>query len=1089
MTTKLRKLGAILLFSLCASSYSQNLQISGGNNFSSVVCNQQVVNVTGYNADGQLGVDAAGNPLAAGLFRSQWQPVTRGNLTNAPTATAPSLLPPIRQADAGSGGHLLGLDCSGNVWAWGLNDAGQLGRNVVNGTHAERSVPMRVLRGAQLNNTTDFLQNVTYVSGGNNSSFAIEAGTGRVLSWGANDYGQLGNGTIVNSSVPTYVLTAPGVFLTNIVQIEAGDDCSYALDASGQMWSWGITHDGANPARNVGRDPAAQVAAAGGGGRLCLPYAGRVQRGTNDNNSATTNGFLDNIVSISGGDAHALALDRNGMVWSMGGDWATGQIGQGNGGQYNYKAGRVVDIGVTAATGPFLGGGVNNPYKAIAIAAGQSSCAIVLRDTTDPTNLSRNRVVAFGSNAFYSFNSMITQPTTYTFAGNRRFISGTIGRGQCGGTTDLPQGNQNDNNNTDGYEYPVFVETSAGVPLSGVTTISDGDAWYFATNDNGTTAVAWGWNRRGELATGVFTDRCYAQSLTLPTSCGFDYPCPGQPLLPANFSTCPVFSTTLDPQIEQTYTTYKYNWQFRATPGSGAWTDLGTGVTSGPNKTVVNTGTNSVTYNANVVGEYRVLLSDTRTTVTFLCGPCPVLKDSITITEKPNPYTVAGCYDTPAGLSRFDVTAPGSAVIDWYDAPTGGTKLNTATTSTITVNSTVAPLTPACGSGRRALFAQDNSTVLGTLFNTGATTPTLAQIAAGVGCAQASWNASEGPNRLLAVRPTQNMTLTSVSYVVMNNKNYSVAGGSIVIYSNTLNGTNNEPNQTPGGTLLTVPSGASVPANTNQVIQVPLTFNLTANTIYWIKADGPYNEQPYFNCNFPATNNIWNTPFPDANNLLFGVSSWNNGSFGAKGSVFDIKYETGTGYDCGRILVCESTTCTLLPVEMLYFYAEKNGTKANLYWATSKEENSSHFIVERSSDGINWAPIGRREAAGNSTTAVNYDFTDEYPLNGRTYYRLVQVDIDKTEHVSMVAAVDFNTSLEVAIHPNPSNTGLFNLSLSNANERSLVKVYTTLGQLVVEKEVTGNYSGILDLSSLSKGAYRLVVLSGATSKNELISIE
>ena len=33
-------------------SMAQNLQISGGNNFSSVVCNQQQVNVTGYNPTG-----------------------------------------------------------------------------------------------------------------------------------------------------------------------------------------------------------------------------------------------------------------------------------------------------------------------------------------------------------------------------------------------------------------------------------------------------------------------------------------------------------------------------------------------------------------------------------------------------------------------------------------------------------------------------------------------------------------------------------------------------------------------------------------------------------------------------------------------------------------------------------------------------------------------------------------------------------------------------------------------------------------------------------------------------------------------------
>ncbi len=179
----------LVVLSVSLSS-GQNLQISGGNNFSSVVCNQQVVNVSGYNPDGQLGVDAAGNPIPAGTFRSSWQPISRGTNGAVPMSTAPDVLPSIKQADAGSGGHLLGLDCNKNVWAWGLNDFGQLGRNVLNGTPAERSVPMRVLKGAQTI-AGSFLGNITYVSGGNNSSFAIEQTTGRVLSWGSNDYGQL----------------------------------------------------------------------------------------------------------------------------------------------------------------------------------------------------------------------------------------------------------------------------------------------------------------------------------------------------------------------------------------------------------------------------------------------------------------------------------------------------------------------------------------------------------------------------------------------------------------------------------------------------------------------------------------------------------------------------------------------------------------------------------------------------------------------------------------------------------------------------------------------------------------------------------
>src|SRR4051794_8423213 len=100
---------------IMSGAMAQNLQISGGNNFSSVVCNQQQVNVSGYNAAGQLGTDAAENPVALVPFRSSGAAVTRGNLTTSPTATGPSVMPSIKQADAGSGGHVLGLDCAKNL--------------------------------------------------------------------------------------------------------------------------------------------------------------------------------------------------------------------------------------------------------------------------------------------------------------------------------------------------------------------------------------------------------------------------------------------------------------------------------------------------------------------------------------------------------------------------------------------------------------------------------------------------------------------------------------------------------------------------------------------------------------------------------------------------------------------------------------------------------------------------------------------------------------------------------------------------------------------------------------------------------------
>ncbi len=89
--------------------------------------------------------------------------------------------------------HSLAVKSDGSVWAWGLNDSGQLG----NGTTISSSVPVHV---------TD-ISGAVGVAGGYGHSVALKI-DGTVWAWGSNAQGQLGNGTTTNSTVPVHV---PGV--------------------------------------------------------------------------------------------------------------------------------------------------------------------------------------------------------------------------------------------------------------------------------------------------------------------------------------------------------------------------------------------------------------------------------------------------------------------------------------------------------------------------------------------------------------------------------------------------------------------------------------------------------------------------------------------------------------------------------------------------------------------------------------------------------------------------------------------------------------------------------------------------------------
>src|SRR5690606_28144048 len=123
-----------------------------------------------------------------------------------------------------------------------------------------------------------------------------------------------------------------------------------------------------------------------------------------------------------------------------------------------------------------------------------------------------------------------------------------------------------------------------------------------------------------------------------------------------------------------------------------------------------------------------------------------------------------------------------------------------------------------------------------------------------------------------------------------------------------------------------------------------------------------------------------------------------------------------------------TSACIPLPVVMAYFNVVKQGSGALLSWATVTEQNSSHFIIEKSLDGVAFTPIGKVDVRGNSFSPVTYGFTDPFIGLGITYYRLVQYDIDGTAHYSEIKSVSNGGRMDVQISPNPNN-GVFVVAL------------------------------------------------------------
>ncbi len=279
-------------------------------------------------------------------------------LPAAVSATAPSTLAGRDVLSLAAGDeHMLALTADGTVHGWGRSTYGQLG----NGTTTSNLVPGAVstAQGSSLAGRT-----VTAIAVGAFFSLAL-ASDGTVHAWGRNSDSQLGDGTTDSRSLPVQVGTMVGSSLEGrrIVAIAAGNGHSIALDAEGNLHSWGRNASGilgqgtvggvrAVPAlvsSTTGTQAGVTAVAAGANYTLALAVDGTVHAwGTNAQgqlgSSATLGGALSvptpvattgssslagkSVVAIAGGQQHALAVASDGTLHSWGANGAS-QLGWG----------------------------------------------------------------------------------------------------------------------------------------------------------------------------------------------------------------------------------------------------------------------------------------------------------------------------------------------------------------------------------------------------------------------------------------------------------------------------------------------------------------------------------------------------------------------------------------------------------------------------------------------------------------------------------------------------------------------------------------------------------------------------------------
>jgi hypothetical protein len=162
-----------------------------------------------------------------------------------------------------------------------------------------------------------------------------------------------------------------------------------------------------------------------------------------------------------------------------------------------------------------------------------------------------------------------------------------------------------------------------------------------------------------------------------------------------------------------------------------------------------------------------------------------------------------------------------------------------------------------------------------------------------------------------------------------------------------------------------------------------------------------------------------------------------------------------------------------------------NGEVA-ISWATSFEQNSSRFEVERSFDGVKWHSAGSIKAQGVSSIKRSYGFVDEVGRNAAhkkdLYYRLKQINEDGKVALSrlMVVRVYNTRALKmVSVTPNPAINDIGVTTQLNETSYVAMKIFDASGAVVLNKTLkaqAGDNSFIMEGSSrLQPGSYMLDV--------------
>lgn len=169
----------------------------------------------------------------------------------------------------------------------------------------------------------------------------------------------------------------------------------------------------------------------------------------------------------------------------------------------------------------------------------------------------------------------------------------------------------------------------------------------------------------------------------------------------------------------------------------------------------------------------------------------------------------------------------------------------------------------------------------------------------------------------------------------------------------------------------------------------------------------------------------------------------------------------------------------VLPITLKSFNGAVNNNSVNLNWESALEQNLDKYIVEKSTDGVNWQTLTTVKATG-SSNASEYNTVDNNTAQVN-YYRLKQVETSGNFTYSQIIRIrkEENEKLALKMYPNPVISNATINIISESKLAAHIKIYNQFGMQLQHMQrslIAGsNNIPVQGLSSLPAGIYIIVV--------------